>query len=91
MLSLFASEHFDAVIHLAAQRLGVRYSLENPQAYIQTNLVGFANLLEACRHYPVAHLVYASSSVAWLNTKVPFSESDCVDMPASLYAATKKI
>ncbi len=90
LLSLFASEHFDAVIHLAAQA-GVRYSLENPQAYIQTNLVGFANLLEACRHYPVAHLVYASSSSVYgLNTKVPFSESDCVDMPASLYAATKK-
>ena len=90
LLSLFASEHFDAVIHLAAQA-GVRYSLENPQAYIQTNLVGFANLLEACRHYPVAHLVYASSSSVYgLNTKVPFSESDFVDMPASLYAATKK-
>ena len=90
LLSLFASEHFDAVIHLAAQA-GVRYSLENPQAYIQTNLVGFANLLEACRHYPVTHLVYASSSSVYgLNTKVPFSESDFVDMPASLYAATKK-
>lgn len=90
VMTLFARERFDAVIHLAAQA-GVRYSLENPQAYIQSNLVGFANILEGCRHHPVVHLVYASSSSVYgMNTKVPFSEYDPVDCPVSLYAATKK-
>ena len=90
LMTLFAAERFDAVVHLAAQA-GVRYSLQNPQAYIQSNLVGFANVLEACRHHPVGHLVYASSSSVYGgNTKVPFEESDPVDCPVSLYAATKK-
>jgi len=80
----------DAVLHLAAQA-GVRYSLENPDSYIQTNLVGFANLLECCRRRPPRHLVYASSSSVYgTNTKLPWSESDNVDHPISLYAATKK-
>jgi len=80
----------DAVLHLAAQP-GVRYSLENPGAYVQTNLVGFANLLECCRRYPPKHLVYASSSSVYgSNTKLPWSEADNVDHPVSLYAATKK-
>ena len=87
---LFAAERFDAVIALAAQA-GVRYSLENPEAYIDSNLVGFANILECCRHYPVRHLVYASSSSVYGgNEKVPFEETDFVDNPKSLYAATKK-
>lgn len=87
---LFAAEHFDAVIALAAQA-GVRYSLENPEAYIDSNLVGFGNILECCRHYPVRHLVYASSSSVYGgNEKVPFEETDFVDNPKSLYAATKK-
>ena len=87
---LFAEEHFTAVVNLAAQA-GVRYSLENPYAYIDSNVVGFVNLLECCRHYPVEHLVYASSSSVYGgNTKVPFSEEDRVDRPVSLYAATKK-
>ena len=78
------------VIHLAAQ-VGVRYSLQNPAAYIQSNLVGFANVLEACRQYGVGHLVYASSSSVYgSNTRMPFRESDNVDHPVSLYAATKK-
>lgn len=78
------------VIHLAAQA-GVRYSLQNPHAYIDSNLQGFTNILEACRHHPVKHLVYASSSSVYGgNTKMPFSESDNVDHPVSLYAATKK-
>lgn len=78
------------VLHLAAQA-GVRYSLQNPQAYTQSNLVGFANLLECCRHNPVEHLVYASSSSVYgANTKVPFSVQDMVEHPVSLYAATKK-
>lgn len=90
MASLFASEKFDRVVHLAAQA-GVRYSLENPQAYVDSNLVGFVNVLEGCRHNAVQHLVYASSSSVYGgNTKMPFSESDSVDHPVSLYAATKK-
>ena len=87
---LFAAEHFDCVVNLAAQA-GVRYSIENPWAYVDSNLVGFANILECCRHYPVGHLVYASSSSVYGgNEKVPFSEDDKVDNPVSLYAATKK-
>ena len=80
----------DYFIHLAAQA-GVRYSIENPNAYVQSNLVGFVNVLEACRHYPVKHLIYASSSSVYGgNKKIPFSEEDAVDHPVSLYAATKK-
>lgn len=87
---LFAEEHFDAVMNLAAQA-GVRYSLENPYAYIESNVVGFVNLLECARHNPVRHFVYASSSSVYGgNTKTPFSEDDRVDNPVSLYAATKK-
>ncbi len=87
---LFEREHFDIVVNLAAQA-GVRYSIENPFAYIEANLVGFANILECCRHNPVKHLVYASSSSVYGgNTKTPFSEDDKVDNPVSLYAATKK-
>ena len=90
MDKLFADEKFDKVIHLAAQA-GVRYSLQNPHAYIDSNLVGFTNILEGCRHNKVAHLVYASSSSVYGgNTKMPFSEHDSVDHPVSLYAATKK-
>jgi UDP-glucuronate 4-epimerase len=80
----------DIVVNLAAQA-GVRYSLENPDAYIQSNIVGFLNLLECCRHYPVRHLVYASSSSVYGNgTEVPYSENDRTDSPVSLYASTKK-
>jgi UDP-glucuronate 4-epimerase len=80
----------DLVVHLAAQA-GVRYSLENPQVYVQSNVVGFLNILEGCRHANVKHLVYASSSSVYgANTKIPFDESDPVDHPVSLYAATKK-
>jgi len=87
---LFKEEQFQRVIHLAAQA-GVRYSIENPMAYIDSNLVGMATILEGCRHNKVEHLVYASSSSVYgANTKVPFSESDRVDNPVSLYAATKK-
>ena len=87
---LFAEEKFDKVVNLAAQA-GVRYSIENPDAYIQSNMIGFYNILEACRHHPVAHLVYASSSSVYGgNKKVPFSTDDRVDNPVSLYAATKK-
>ena len=87
---LFASQPFDVVVHLAAQA-GVRYSLTNPSAYIDSNLVGFANILEGCRHADVKHLVYASSSSVYgANTKMPFSVHDNVDHPVSLYAATKK-
>ncbi len=90
MDKLFAAEKFDRVIHLAAQA-GVRYSLQNPHAYIESNIVGFTNILEGCRHSQVAHLVYASSSSVYGgNTKMPFSEHDSVDHPVSLYAATKK-
>lgn len=87
---IFSDFRPDAVIHLAAQA-GVRYSLENPASYIQSNLVGFFNILECCRHFPVSHLVYASSSSVYgLNTVLPFAETDRVDHPASLYAATKR-
>lgn len=87
---LFEVEKFDAVMNLAAQA-GVRYSIENPLAYIDSNIVGFANLLEAVRHNPVKHFVYASSSSVYGgNTKTPFAESDSVDSPVSLYAVTKK-
>ncbi len=87
---LFEEQKFDKVIHLAAQA-GVRYSLENPQAYIQANVVGFMNILENCRRYDVQHLVYASSSSVYGNSAdVPFRETDRVDYPVSLYAATKK-
>ena len=90
MAALFASEKFDRVIHLAAQA-GVRYSLKNPHAYIESNIVGYTNLLEGCRHNKVQHLVYASSSSVYGgNTKMPFSEHDSVDHPVSLYAASKK-
>ncbi len=88
--SIFEKNHFDAVVNLAAQA-GVRYSLENPDAYIDSNLTGFANILEGCRHNKPAHLVYASSSSVYgANRKMPFSTGDNVDYPVSLYAATKK-
>ncbi|MBD3673929.1 MAG: NAD-dependent epimerase [Planctomycetaceae bacterium] len=87
---IFQNQSFDVVIHLAAQA-GVRYSLENPAAYIDSNLVGFGNILEGCRHGNVQHLVYASSSSVYgANKKIPFSVEDNVDHPISLYAATKK-
>lgn len=87
---LFESSGFDYVVNLAAQA-GVRYSIENPAAYINSNIVGFANILEACRHNKVKHLVYASSSSVYgLNEKMPFSADDNVDHPISLYAASKK-
>jgi UDP-glucuronate 4-epimerase len=87
---LFREHKFNAVVNLAAQA-GVRYSIENPQAYIDTNIVGFGNILEGCRHNNVSHLVYASSSSVYgSNTKMPFSVHDNVDHPLSLYAATKK-
>ncbi len=90
MKELFETQQFDAVVNLAAQA-GVRYSLENPLAYIDTNLVGFGHILEGCRHNKVKHLVYASSSSVYgSNTKMPFSIHDNVDHPVSLYAATKK-
>ncbi|WP_105902602.1 NAD-dependent epimerase [Vibrio gangliei] len=90
MAELFKEEQFDKVIHLAAQA-GVRYSLDNPLAYADSNLVGHLNVLEGCRHNKVKHLVYASSSSVYgLNGKVPFSTDDSVDHPISLYAATKK-
>ena len=88
--NLFQEEKFDIVINLAAQA-GVRYSIDHPDVYIQSNIIGFYNILEACRHHPVKHLVYASSSSVYGgNTKVPFSTDDKVDNPVSLYAATKK-
>ena len=90
MRMLFANEHFDKVVNLAAQA-GVRYSIENPYAYVESNIDGFLNVLEGCRHYQVKHLVYASSSSVYgLNGKVPFSEKDSIAHPISLYAATKK-
>ena len=90
MGSLFALNKFDAVVHLAAQA-GVRYSLTNPYAYIDANIVGFLNILEGVRHYGAKHLIYASSSSVYgANAKLPFSEHDNVDHPFSLYAATKK-
>ena len=88
--SCFASHRFDRVIHLAAQA-GVRYSLDNPQVYVESNLLGFANVLEACRHHSVPHLTYASSSSVYgANAKVPYSEHDGADHPLQLYAATKR-
>jgi len=88
--ALFAAEKFERVVHLAAQA-GVRYSLQNPHAYADSNLVGFVNILEGCRHNAIQHLVYASSSSVYGgNEKTPFSEQDAVDHPVSLYAATKK-
>ena len=90
MPRLFCEQRFDRVVHLAAQA-GVRYSLENPHAYIDSNLVGFTNILEGCRHNGVEHLVYASSSSVYGgNVRMPFSEHHGVDHPVSLYAATKK-
>jgi UDP-glucuronate 4-epimerase len=87
---LFARERFDAVMHLAAQA-GVRYSLENPHAYVDANITGFLNILEGARHARTGHLVFASSSSVYgSNTRLPFAESDAVDHPVSLYAATKK-
>lgn len=88
--SLFKEHEFDIVVNLAAQA-GVRYSITNPDVYIESNIIGFYNILEACRHYPVEHLVYASSSSVYgSNKKVPYSTDDKVDNPVSLYAATKK-
>lgn len=88
--AVFAEHKFDRVVHLAAQA-GVRYSIENPHAYVDSNLVGFVNILEGCRNHKVEHLVYASSSSVYgLNTDIPYSTSDRVDHPVSLYAATKK-
>jgi UDP-glucuronate 4-epimerase len=88
--ALFERHRFDAVMHLAAQA-GVRYSIDNPPAYIDANLLGFGNVLEGCRHSRVGHLVFASSSSVYgANTRLPFSEHDNVDHPVSLYAATKK-
>ena len=90
MDSLFAKNGFEIVVNLAAQA-GVRYSLENPYAYLDSNLTGFLNILEGCRHHPVKHLVFASSSSVYGgNTRMPFSTRDNVDHPLSLYAATKK-
>lgn len=88
--SIFEQYHPDVVVNLGAQA-GVRYSITNPDAYIESNMIGFYNILEACRHYPVEHLVYASSSSVYgSNKKVPYSTDDKVDNPVSLYAATKK-
>ena len=90
MEQLFVDNKFDIVVNLAAQA-GVRYSLENPHTYVDSNLVGFSNILEGCRHSKVRHLVYASSSSVYgMNVKQPFSEGDNTDYPVSLYAATKK-
>lgn len=90
MERLFAEQAFEVVIHLAAQA-GVRYSLQNPHAYVESNLVGFLHILEGCRHHRIRHLVYASSSSVYgANTKMPFSVHDNVDHPVSLYAASKK-
>ena len=90
ILNLFKKEKFDYVVHLAAQA-GVRYSLENPHSYIDSNITGFLNILEACRNFPVKHLVFASSSSVYgANKKIPFSEEDRTDLPVSLYGVTKK-
>jgi UDP-glucuronate 4-epimerase len=90
LAQLFQENNFEAVAHLAAQA-GVRYSLDNPHAYVDSNLVGFTNILEGCRHSKIKHLVFASSSSVYgANTKIPFAISDNVDRPISLYAATKK-
>src|SRR5690625_1824653 len=87
---IFKEYRPNIVVNMAAQA-GVCYSIENPDAYIQSNLIGFYNILEACRHHPVEHLIYASSSSVYgANKKVPFEETDFVDHPVSLYAATKK-
>jgi len=88
--SLFEKYHFDIVVNLAAQA-GVRYSIDHPDVYMESNIIGFYNILEACRHYPVEHLVYASSSSVYgSNKKIPYSTDDRVDNPVSFYAATKK-
>ena len=88
--TLFAEYHFDIVVNLAAQA-GVRYSIDHPDVYMESNIIGFYNILEACRRYPVEHLVYASSSSVYgSNKKIPYSTDDKVDNPVSLYAATKK-
>ncbi len=90
LMALFRDHPFTEVVHLAAQA-GVRYSLDNPDVYAQSNLVGFLNVLEACRHHDPAHLIYASSSSVYgSNSKMPFSVEDAVDHPISLYAATKR-
>ena len=90
LMKLFKNEQFDVVVNLAAQA-GVRYSITHPDAYISSNIVGFENILECCRHFDIKHLVYASSSSVYgLNSNVPFKEGDKVDTPVSLYAATKK-
>lgn len=90
LMNLFESMNFDYVVHLAAQA-GVRYSLENPHVYVQSNLVGFVNVLECCRHNNIKHLIFASSSSVYgMNKKHPFMENDRVDNPVSLYAATKR-
>jgi UDP-glucuronate 4-epimerase len=90
LMALFEEHGFTEVVHLAAQA-GVRYSLDNPDAYAQSNLLGFLNVLEACRHYPPAHLIYASSSSVYgANSKLPYSVDDAVEHPVSLYAATKR-
>ena len=87
---LFALEQFDIAINLAAQA-GVRYSIENPYAYVESNVLGFLNLLENCRHHGIKHMVYASSSSVYgMNNRVPYSETDMTDSPVSMYAATKK-
>ncbi len=90
LMNLFCNEQFDYIVHLAAQA-GVRYSLDEPQKYIDSNITGFLNILECCRNYPVKHLVFASSSSVYgLNAKIPFSTNDRTDSPISLYAASKK-
>src|SRR4030043_874363 len=90
IIKLFSKEKFDYVLHLAAQA-GVRYSLINPYAYLDSNIYGFINILEGCRHYQIKHFIFASSSSVYgLNTKMPFSTHDNVDHPISLYAATKR-
>lgn len=90
LADLFSIYQFDTVINLGAQA-GVRYSIENPNAYIDSNVVGFVNILEGCRHHNIKHLIYASSSSVYgMNIKQPFTTADCVDFPISLYAATKK-
>lgn len=90
LMALFEDQRFTEVVHLAAQA-GVRYSLDNPDVYAQSNLVGFLNVLEACRHYRPVHLIYASSSSVYgANSKLPFSVDDAVEHPVSLYAATKR-
>jgi UDP-glucuronate 4-epimerase len=87
---VFESKNFEVVINLAAQA-GVRYAIENPRAYVDSNIVGFINILEACRHHEIRNLIYASSSSVYgMNSKQPFSVNDSVDHPISLYAATKK-